>query len=144
GSNADKLRVQAPSTQNQAWLQHDDITEGRIHPRMEGKYVFKNAVSRMPEVISEVLAKQNIGVADIDFWLFHQANLRINEHIAHAMHIPTDRIYNNIQKYGNMSAASIPVALDECVQAGRIKTGSLVMMTAFGAGFTWGSALVRF
>ena len=111
---------------------------------MDGKYVFKNAVTRMPEVIHEVLQKQNLKIEDIDFWLFHQANLRINEHIASTLKIPSDKVYNNIQKYGNMSAASIPVALDECIKAGKIKKGSQVMMTAFGAGFTWGSALVKF
>jgi 3-oxoacyl-[acyl-carrier-protein] synthase-3 len=144
GANADKLKVQSPSTQHQAWLQPSDISEGLIHPKMDGKYVFKNAVTRMPEVIGEVLAKEQLKVQDVDFWLFHQANLRINEHIVQAMGISQDKVYNNIQKYGNMSAASIPVAFDECVRSGRIKRGDLVMMTAFGAGFTWGSALVRY
>lgn len=144
GSNSDKLGVESPGARDIAWIQPQDILEGRIHPKMDGKYVFKNAVTRMPEVISELLAKENLKVSDIDFWLFHQANLRINEHIAQSMGIPADKVYNNIQKYGNMSAASIPVALDECVRAGKIKSGSLVVMTAFGAGFTWGSALVQF
>lgn len=144
GANADKLRVESPGTADIGWVQASDILEGRINPKMDGKYVFKNAVTRMPEVIGAVLAAENKQVSDIHFWLFHQANLRINEHIAQGLGISPDKVYNNIQKYGNMSAASIPVALDECLRSGRIKTGDLVMMTAFGAGFTWGSALVQF
>lgn len=143
GQHADKLGVEYPASRDVRWIQPEHIAEGRIHPKMDGKYVFKNAVTRMPEVIAEVLKKEGLGIQDVNFWLFHQANLRINEHISHAMGISPDKVYNNIQRYGNMSAASIPVALDECVRAGRIKKGDLVMMTAFGAGFTWGAALVR-
>ncbi|MCX6118100.1 MAG: ketoacyl-ACP synthase III [Proteobacteria bacterium] len=143
GINADKLGVACPGATKLNWIEPKDIEDGTIHPRMDGKFVFKNAVTRMPEIIMDVLAKENLKIEDVDFWLFHQANLRINEHIAQAMGIPPEKVYNNIQKYGNMSAASIPVALNECVQSGKIKKGSLVMMTAFGAGFTWGSALVR-
>ena len=143
GSHADKLNVEAPSIQHIGWMRNDDITEGRIHPKMDGKFVFKNAVTRMPEVINEVLTKEGLKPSDINFWLFHQANLRINEHIAQSMGISPAMVYNNIQKYGNMSAASVPVALDECMRTGKIKRGDLVMMTAFGAGFTWGAALVR-
>jgi hypothetical protein len=79
---------------------------------------------------------------DIDLWLFHQANLRINEHICLTLKIPTEKVYNNIQKYGNTSSATIPTLLDECVRSGRLKAGAKVMTTAFGAGFTWGAALV--
>ncbi len=144
GSNADKLGVVSPCTSDVKWIQAKNIEDGSIYPTMDGRFVFKNAVTRMPEVIGEVLAKEKLKIEDIDFWLFHQANIRINEHVATSLKIPSDKVYNNIQKYGNMSAASIPVALDECVRSGKIKKGSLVMMTAFGAGFTWGSALVRF
>ena len=85
---------------------------------------------------------QKLGVGDIDLWLFHQANLRINEHISQTLGIPSTKTFNNIQKYGNTSSATIPTLLDECVRAGRVKDGDRIMMTAFGAGFTWGSALV--
>jgi 3-oxoacyl-[acyl-carrier-protein] synthase-3 len=143
GRFADKLGVVAPSAAKLEWITPSDIAEGRVNPQMDGKYVFKNAVTRMPEVINELLRDQSVKIDDVDFWLFHQANLRINEHIADAMHIPPEKVYNNIKRYGNMSAASIPVALEECLVSGRVKAGELVMMTAFGAGFTWGSALVR-
>lgn len=143
GQHANKLHVEYPSSKDLKWIQPEDISEGRVNPKMDGKYVFKHAVTRMPEVISEVLTKEKLKVEDVNFWLFHQANLRINEHIAQGLAIPAEKTYNNIQRYGNMSAASIIVALDECVKSGRIKENDLVMMTAFGAGFTWGSALLR-
>jgi 3-oxoacyl-[acyl-carrier-protein] synthase-3 len=78
----------------------------------------------------------------VDLWLFHQANLRINEHISQSMGIPEHKVFNNIQKYGNTSAATLPTLLDECVRTGRVKPGDRIVMTAFGAGFTWGSALI--
>lgn len=143
GSNASKLHLEYPSARGGCWVKPEHISEGIVNPKMDGKYVFKSAVTRMPEVIHEVLNKENLKTTDIQFWLFHQANLRINEHIAQTLEIPADKVYNNIQRYGNMSAASIIVALDECVRAGRIKNNDLVMLTAFGAGFTWGSALLR-
>lgn len=143
GAHAGKLHVEYPSSRDTKWILPEHIQDGRVHPKMDGKFVFKNAVTRMPEVIHEVLAKEQLKIQDVQFWLFHQANLRINEHIAHTLDIPADKIFNNIQRYGNMSAASIIVALDECVRAQRIKENDLVMLTAFGAGFTWGSALLR-
>lgn len=143
GQHAMKLSVEYPSSRDLSWVTPEHIADGRVNPKMDGKYVFKHAVTRMPEVIHEVLTKEQLKVKDIDFWLFHQANLRINEHIAQALEIPADKVYNNIQRYGNMSAASIIVALDECLTLKRIKDGDLIMLTAFGAGFTWGSALLR-
>ena len=143
GQHANKLHVEYPSSKDLKWIQPQDIADGRVNPKMDGKYVFKHAVTRMPEVISEVLTKEKLKAEDVNFWLFHQANLRINEHIAQSLAIPAEKTYNNIQRYGNMSAASIIVALDECVRSGRIKENDLVMLTAFGAGFTWGSALLR-
>ncbi len=144
GDNAHKLKVDSPSASHLGWIRNEDILEGRIHPQMDGKFVFKNAVTRMPEVIGELLQSQKLTREQVDFWLFHQANLRINEHVAQTLEIPPQKVYNNIQKYGNMSAASIPVALSEAFDLGHIKQGSKVVMTAFGAGFTWGSALVHF
>ena len=142
GRHSDKLGVIYPSAVGGRWIKPEHIEAGGHNPHMDGRFVFKNAVSRMPEVIGEVLKDQKLGVADIDLWLFHQANLRINEHIAQSMNIAPEKIHNNIQKYGNTSAATIPTLLDECVRAGRIKVGDKIMMTAFGAGFTWGSALI--
>ena len=142
GKHADKLGVQYPSAIGGVWIKPEHIAEGGVSPKMDGRFVFKHAVTRMPEVINEVLLDQGLSVPDIDLWLFHQANLRINEHIAQGMGIPVEKTYNNIQKYGNTSAATLPMLLDECRRDGRLKDGDRIMMTAFGAGFTWGSALV--
>ena len=142
GQHADKLGLKYPSAVGGEWIKPEHLAEGGHAPYMDGRFVFKNAVTRMPEVIGEVLQDQKLGVGDIDLWLFHQANLRINEHISQTLGIPSNKTYNNIQKYGNTSSATIPTLLDECVRAGRVKDGDRIMMTAFGAGFTWGSALV--
>jgi 3-oxoacyl-[acyl-carrier-protein] synthase III len=142
GQYADKLGLRIPSAVGGEWVRPDHIADGAHSPYMDGRFVFKHAVTRMPEVIGEVLKDQKLNVDDIDLWLFHQANLRINEHICLTLRIPDEKVYNNIQKYGNTSAATIPTLLDECVRSGRLKPGAKVMTTAFGAGFTWGAALV--
>jgi 3-oxoacyl-[acyl-carrier-protein] synthase-3 len=142
GQHADKLGLRFPAAIGGAWIKPEHIAEGVHNPYMDGRFVFKHAVTRMPEVIGEVLRDQNLSVDDIDLWLFHQANLRINEHICLTLRVPTEKVYNNIQKYGNTSSATIPTLLDECVRSGRLKPGSKVMTTAFGAGFTWGAALM--
>jgi 3-oxoacyl-[acyl-carrier-protein] synthase-3 len=142
GRHADKLGVKYPSAVGGEWIKPEHIQAGGHNPQMDGRFVFKNAVTRMPEVINEVLKDQELSIQDVDLWLFHQANLRINEHIAQTLGILPEKTYNNIQKYGNTSAATLPTLLDECVRAGRLKDGDRVMMTAFGAGFTWGAALV--
>ena len=142
GQYADKLGLRFPAAIGGAWIKPEHIAEGVHNPYMDGRFVFKHAVTRMPEVIGEVLRDQNLNVDDIDLWLFHQANLRINEHISLTLKIPAEKVYNNIQKYGNTSSATIPTLLDECVRSGRLKPGTKVMTTAFGAGFTWGAALL--
>ena len=98
GMNAGKLQLEYPSSKDTNWITPAHIAEGRVNPKMDGKFVFKNAVTRMPEVINEVLTKEQLKIQDIQFWLFHQANLRINEHIAQTLEIPSDKIYNNIQR----------------------------------------------
>jgi 3-oxoacyl-[acyl-carrier-protein] synthase-3 len=110
---------------------------------MEGRFVFKHAVTRMPEVLLETLSAASLKLEDVDLFLFHQANLRINEFVAQQLGIPADRCFNNIQRYGNCSAASIPILLAEARDAGLATPGSLVSMTGFGSGFSWGSAVVR-
>ena len=142
GQHADKLGVKYPCTKGGEWVRHEHIEAGGHNPFMDGRFVFKNAVTRMPEVINEVLKAEELNVSDIDLWLFHQANLRINEHIAQGLGVGPEKTYNNIQKYGNTSAATLPILLDECHRAGRLKDGDRIMMTAFGAGFTWGSAML--
>jgi 3-oxoacyl-[acyl-carrier-protein] synthase-3 len=144
GKFARKLWIEAPTSANTPTrLTHEMIDDGRIFPHMEGRYVFKHAVIRMPEVLLESLNAARTKLDDIDLFLFHQANIRINEAVAQRMGIPEKKLFNNIQKYGNCSAASIPMLLAEATRNGRLSAGQLVSMTAFGSGFTWASALVR-
>lgn len=145
GQHAQKLWVPAPgSSYTPQRLTHAMIDEGLIYPKMEGRFVFKHAVTRMPEVLNATLSAASQKLEDVDLFLFHQANLRINEYVAQQMGIPPEKCPSNIERYGNCSAASIPMLLAEADRAGRLTPGALVAMTGFGSGFTWGSALVRF
>ena len=119
------------------------LEDGSIWPAMNGKTVFTHAVKRMPEVLLEALAKNNLKIEDIDLFVFHQANLRINDMIAKQFEIPSDKVFNTIQKYANTTAATIPIGLDEAVRVGKLKKGMLVASAAFGSGFTWASAIYR-
>ena len=119
------------------------VSEGMIYPNMNGQFVFKNAVARFPEVIGEVLEASNLSKEDIDLLVCHQANLRISQFVQKRMGLRDDQVWNNIQKYGNTTAASIPIALSEAVAAGKVNKGNLVCLAAFGSGFTWGASLLR-
>jgi 3-oxoacyl-[acyl-carrier-protein] synthase-3 len=143
GKYAKKLWVDAPGSVYQPRFTQEMLEEGRHYPQMDGRFVFKHAVTRMPEVIREALQQNKCEVGDVDLFLFHQANLRINEFVGGQLEIPPEKTHNNIQIYGNCSAASIPMCLDECVRQGRLEEGSLVCMAGFGSGFTWGAALLR-
>jgi 3-oxoacyl-[acyl-carrier-protein] synthase-3 len=144
GEFAKKLWVEMPSTtQHPFRLRHEDLDSKRVYPKMEGRFVFKHAVTRMPEVMLEALCAASIKKEEVDLFLFHQANLRINEFVANAMEIPPEKVPSNIQRYGNCSAASIPMLIAEAKQRGALAPGTLVSMTGFGSGFTWASALVR-
>lgn len=112
-------------------------------PVMDGPTVFKKAVEKFPEVIFEGLNKNNLQASDIDLLIPHQANLRISKFIQQRLHLRDEQVYNNIEKYGNTTAASIPIALYEALDLRKIKEGDLVCLAAFGSGFTWGSALIR-
>ena len=112
-------------------------------PQMDGPAVFKKAVVKIPEVVMEALQKNNLTTADIDMLIPHQANLRISQVVQHALGLSDDRVHNNIQKFGNTTAASIPIALCEAWEMQKIKDGNLVCLAAFGSGFTWASALLR-
>ena len=127
----------------EVFLTQKMLDTGAHYPNMEGRFVFKMAVKKFPEVIMEALADQNLTAEDIDILVPHQANLRISQFVQKVMKLRDDQVVNNIQKYGNTTAASIPIALSEAVQDGRIKDGNLVCLAAFGSGFTWGSALIR-
>jgi 3-oxoacyl-[acyl-carrier-protein] synthase-3 len=143
GEHAKRLWIDAPGSVYQPRITPEMIAEGRHFPQMDGKFVFKHAVTRMPEVLREALDYNKCGIEDIDLCLFHQANLRINEYVGGQLGIEPEKTYNNIQKYGNCSAGSIPMLLDECVRGGRVNDGDLIAMAGFGSGFTWGAALLR-
>jgi 3-oxoacyl-[acyl-carrier-protein] synthase-3 len=119
------------------------IEEGMIYPNMSGQLVFKTAVRKFPEVIMESLKKVGLTPDKIDLLIPHQANLRISQFVQRILKLRDDQVFNNIQKYGNTTAASIPIALSEAYHEGRIKGGDLVCLAAFGSGFTWGSSLIR-
>lgn len=119
------------------------VDEGMIYPHMEGQLVFKTAVVKFPEVIQEAFAKSGESIDNLKLLIPHQANLRISQFVQRRLGLRDEQIWNNIQKYGNTTAASIPIALSEAVEAGVIKDGDLVCLAAFGSGFTWGSALIR-
>ena len=119
------------------------VETGQHYPNMDGQFVFKNAVRRFPEVINEALAATGLTAQDIDLLVPHQANLRIAQFVQNIMQLPDEKIYNNIQKYGNTTAASIPIALCEAWENGLVKDGDLICLAAFGSGFTWASALIR-
>jgi 3-oxoacyl-[acyl-carrier-protein] synthase III len=114
-----------------------------LYPYMNGQLVFKNAIVRFKEVIMEALEATQLKPEDLDMFIPHQANLRISQYIQKTMGLSDEQVYNNIQKYGNTTAASIPIALAEACQEGKVKEGDLVCLAAFGSGFTWGSALIR-
>ena len=144
GRHAKRLWIEAPGSGHYPTRVTEEIlAEGRHWPQMEGRYVFKHAVTRMPEVLGETLDAAGVKLADVDHFLFHQANLRINEHVAQQLGIPPEKCPQNIERYGNCSAASIPMLLDELARSGDLKPGQLVAMTAFGSGFTWASAIAR-
>lgn len=124
-------------------MSHQDLDAGLQWPIMQGREVFKHATTKMPDAVQLALRTHGLSVEDIKVLIPHQANLRISEMVQRHLGLSDDQVYNNIQRYGNTTAASIPIALDECVQAGRIERGDLVMLAAFGSGFTWGSAAVR-
>jgi 3-oxoacyl-[acyl-carrier-protein] synthase III len=143
GEFAEELAVIDPGSTKKDRLTHEMIEEGTIYPYMNGNQVFKHAVTRFPEVIEEALEKNNCKASDIDMLIPHQANLRITSYIQQKMGLPAEKVMSNIQKYGNTTAASVPIALSEALQEGRLKEGDLVCLAAFGSGFTWASALIR-
>ena len=145
GKFAKKLMVEVPTSLCDPRVSPDMLTGpgSRLWPRMEGRYVFKHAVTRFPEVIAEALAATGYTVADIDLFIPHQANLRIAQLVAMGLELPPEKMFNNIERYGNTTAASIPLALYEARSAGLVREGMLVCLAAFGAGFTWASALIR-
>jgi len=143
GKHAKELIVEAPSSIK--WVPDyiknpDDLS---YFPYMNGREVFKHAVTRFPEVIIEGLEANGMSNTDIDLFIPHQANLRISQFVGKRLGLPSEKVFNNIQKYGNTTAATLPIALDEALEEGRIKEGDIVVLAAFGAGFTWASAIIK-
>jgi len=144
GKYADKLIVESPSIKH--WVpeilesKEEDIS---YFPYMDGTFVFKNAVVRFSEVIMEALTTNNIASTDIDLFIPHQANLRISQFIQQKFKLKDEQVYNNIMNYGNTTAASIIIALSEAWEKGMVKENDIVLLAAFGSGFTWGSVLLR-
>jgi 3-oxoacyl-[acyl-carrier-protein] synthase-3 len=139
----DKFGYPDPSVMGGMFVTQKMVDEGMLYPNMTGQLVFKTAVVKFPEVINEALSKVGLTAADIDLLIPHQANLRISQFVQRVLKLPDEKVQNNIQKYGNTTAASIPIALSEAWEEGKVKEGDLVCLAAFGSGFTWGSALVR-
>ncbi len=146
GQHAEELSLIAPGM-GKRWvtdiIADNDPNDESYYPYMNGQFVFKNAVVRFSEVIMEGLAANGLQPSDIDMLIPHQANLRISQFIQKKFGLSDDQVYNNIMKYGNTTAASIPIALTEAWEQGKIKSGELVVLAAFGSGFTWGSVIIR-
>ncbi|MCY4779834.1 ketoacyl-ACP synthase III [Sphingobacterium sp. UT-1RO-CII-1] len=159
GAEAEKLALYYPGASAGKWLDKkptlpeqelgglfmtkEMLEDGSIFPHMDGQAVFKKAVVKFPEVIHEALSANNLLTTDIDLLVPHQANLRISQFIQKNLGLRDDQVFNNIEKYGNTTAASIPIALSEAWEQGKVKKGDLICLAAFGAGFTWGAALIR-
>ena len=124
-------------------MSHTMIDKAQLFPNMDGPAVFKKAIVKLPEVVIEALTQNGLTTADLKMLIPHQANLRIAQFVQQKLKLRDDQVYNNIQKYGNTTAASVPIALCEVWEQGKIKEGDLVCLAAFGSGFTWASALIR-
>jgi len=144
GKNARLLWTECEGAASRPNLTPEMVQDGRIFPQMKGKRVFMQAIQRFPEVINEALEANGVTKDEVDCFLFHQANQRITEFVCNQMGIPLEKTLNNIDVYGNTTAATIPICFHEARQAGLIKKGSLVLASAFGAGLTWASALIRY
>ncbi len=159
GSEAEILSMRNPGTHSNHWtpgsadydaaeiggsfMSHAMIDKGQHFAFMDGQAVFKKAIVKFPEVIMEALQANNYSTSDIKMLIPHQANLRISQYVQQKLNLRDDQVFNNIQKYGNTTAASIPIAMCEAWQEGKINEGDLVCLAAFGSGFTWASALLK-
>lgn len=146
GEYAEELMIQGPATN--FWIDEilasDDPNEASWRPHMNGNFVFKHAVTRMPEAIEEVLARAGKTADEIDLLIPHQANLRISAVVQKHFNLPDSKVFNNIQTVGNTTAGSIPIAMAQALEEGKLKRGDLLCLAAFGSGFTWGAALLEF
>ncbi len=144
GSEAEILWTEYPASAHDPRITAEAMAERKHFPVMNGKKVFKHAVTKMPEALMEGMVANKLTLADIDMVIPHQANLRINQMVAKMIGLPDNKIHNNIQKYGNTTAATIPICMHEAIELGKIKPGDMVALVAFGAGLTWGSVFLRY
>jgi 3-oxoacyl-[acyl-carrier-protein] synthase-3 len=143
GADAEILWTESPASRAHPRITEEDMAAGKHYPRMEGKKVFKHAVTRMPMVLMEGMVANGLKLDDIDMVIPHQANSRIIEALRKRLDLPPERMYSNIERFGNTSSASVPIALDEARRSGQVKQGSLILSVAFGGGLVWGAALYR-
>lgn len=144
GNGIEALCLKSPGTATPGFINKDTYESDDWHPSMDGRFVFKNAIEKMLETAITLTKRNSINIEEIDLIIPHQANLRIAEAIRTKLNLPEEKFFNNIQKYGNTTAATIPICLSEAKEQGRLKKGDLVLTLAFGAGFTWGGNLFRF
>ena len=143
GKDLEKLYVPGTGFRFRPYTSPEQFARGEHVPVMDGKAVFKLATTKMIEVATEVMKRQGVSVSDLSLVLMHQANMRINEYCAKQLGIPAEKIVHNIERYGNTTAATIPLLFDECARAGKVRKGDLILMVAFGAGMNWGATLMR-
>jgi 3-oxoacyl-[acyl-carrier-protein] synthase-3 len=144
GSMAESLMTYAPASRENPRIDEKMLEECKHFPTMDGKNIFKTAVRRLPQVAGEVLEKAGVELEAVDLFIPHQANLRINQAFTKALNLPESKVYNNIQRFGNTTAASIPLAIDEAIEKKAIRSGDTVMFLGLGSGVTWGAVLYRF
>lgn len=144
GRGADALKLELFDFRKKPYISVEDLQQGRHLPVMDGRLVFRNAVEKMVEACHETLARAGKALADVDLVIAHQANLRISEAVRQQLGLAPAKMFNNIQTRGNTTAASIPLAMTEARDAGVLKRGDLLLLLAFGSGFTWGGCLLRF
>lgn len=144
GSGAKDLWLPAPASNRIPRITHEMIDRGEHYPQMNGKQVFRWATEKMPEVANEALSAAQLAVSDVDLFVPHQANMRINQMVASKLGLPEHKVVHNISRYGNTTAATIPIGLSESYDEGKLGEGKNVLLAAFGSGYTWGAAVVRF
>ncbi|UCD23332.1 MAG: ketoacyl-ACP synthase III [Gemmatimonadota bacterium] len=144
GRFAEELCIKSPGAGRKPWLSADMVDDGSSHPFMNGREVFRNAVTRFPEVIMEALDGQGLTPDQVDVVIPHQANQRITDAVTKRLGLPREKVLSNIERFGNTTAASIPIVLSEAVKADTVQRGDLVCLAAFGSGFTWAATLMRY
>jgi 3-oxoacyl-[acyl-carrier-protein] synthase-3 len=143
GENYDKLWVPAPGAMYSPRITHQMIDDGLVYPKMDGRAVFKHAIGRFSEAMNEALERGGHSIDEVDLFIPHQANERISRMVAQKMDLPWEKVVSNIDRYGNTTAATIPICICEARQDGRLKKGDLLLSASFGSGFTWAAFLAR-